>query len=55
MNRGPWNVIMGQCIVIMGPWNVNRGLSNVIMGQLNVIMGPWNVIMGPCRCDYGTV
>ena len=25
MNRGPWNVIMGTCYVIMGPSNVNKG------------------------------
>ena len=25
VNRGPWNVIMGQCNVILGTWNVNRG------------------------------
>ena len=25
MNRGPWNVIMGQCNVIMETWNENRG------------------------------
>ena len=29
VNRGPWNVIMGQCNMIMGTWNVNRRPWNV--------------------------
>jgi len=49
MNIGPWNVVMGQCNLIMGPRNVNRGPSDVIMGPLNVnrdrAMSSWDCAM----------
>ena len=43
-NRGPWDVIMRSCFVIMGlrkankgPWNMNREPCKVIMAPRNVI------------------
>ena len=46
MNRGPWNVISGQCNVIMRPCNVIMGQRNVNRGPFNLIMGRWNVNSG---------
>ena len=42
-----WNVVMGQCNVIIVRRNVNSGPWNVIMGECNLIMESWNVNRGP--------
>ena len=38
-------MVMVQCNVIMGAWNVNRGPWNVIMVPHNLNRGACNVIM----------